>query len=300
MKSEKDPIKLLMELGLINSIPNSDKNFGIPESDYDYHIVSSTMSLRREVCITQEFLIELLEEAKKQLGFEYDFDFMNYGDTELVYIVTTDKEKYTALVNQPITPIGVVKLEYENLCKLSKENPHVVIKPILYHGNEEREGYLTPYIKQARCIGSNFNGYGDHRPDPFYHFEVFDPETEKMVLTMMVANLIRLYNEEEHLAIAECRLGGGDFVMEREYDEIPHTLENTEKHMKLLSARKLINIDLKDYIALLRKELTKYTYYRIIEDRNDSIIVNQKNRMPIDPHIIEEGIKVGLALRQHK
>ena len=57
--------------------------------------------------------------------------------------------------------------------------------------------------------------------------------------------------------------------------------------MKLIAARKLI-----------RKELSKRTYYRTLEERDNSILVNIKNRVPMSNDAIEEGIKLGLSLRK--
>ena len=42
---------------------------------------------------------------------ENEIEFINYGDTELVYVVTTPKSRNTILVGQPITPLGTVKVE---------------------------------------------------------------------------------------------------------------------------------------------------------------------------------------------
>jgi len=68
--------------------------------------------------------------------------------------------------------------------------------------------------------------------------------------------------------------------------------------MKLIAARKLINIELKDYIELLRRELSKRTYYRTLSERDNSILVNVKNRVPMSTEAIEDGIILGLSLRK--
>ena len=68
--------------------------------------------------------------------------------------------------------------------------------------------------------------------------------------------------------------------------------------MKLIAARKLINIKLKDYIDILRQELSKRTYYRSLQERDPSILINIKNRVPMSNEAIEDGIKLGLSLRK--
>lgn len=279
-----------------SSIPK--EQLGIPDTDYLYHITNPNTKVSVEVSKTSEFLNSLHQEIPSIITPSTNIEFINYGDTELVYVATNEQGRYTILVGQPITQLGVVKLEYDNLRHLAKKNPCLVVTPISYISNNSREAYITPYIHQARCIASYNQNYGAYIPEPYYRFEAYTKEDEHLITKVIIANLIRLYDEDEHLAIADCKIGGGDFIMEKEFDTIEHNEENALKHMKLIAARKLINIELKEYIKLLKEEFSKRTYYKSLQDRNPSILINIKNRVPMSNQAITEGIDLGLQLRK--
>lgn len=271
---------------------NIKEQLGIPDSDYSYHILNGNQSRKEEVSITRSFLSDISKEISSTI------EFINYGDTELVYVIKRPNSTETLLVGQPSTRIGTVKLEHDNLRLLSTKHPSIIVTPTRYISNGKREAYITPYIKQARCIATYNDTYGAYIPEPYYRYEPYSESDQYLVSKIIVANLIRLYDYDNKLALAECKIGGGDFILEKEYDTEPHTEENTLNRMKLIAARKLIKIELKDYIELLRKELSKRTYYRTPEERNNSILVNIKNRVPMSNDAIEEGIKLGLSLRK--
>ena len=293
-----------MEVTIVNPTGEWEKEttikeqLGIPENDFNYHIIPGTLSRRAEVCLTQELLVNLPTMLPNVVPIENEIEFINYGDTELVYVVTTQKSRNTILVGQPITPLGTVKVEYENLLHLAKKHPSIVISPLGYATNGKRECYITPYIHQARCIATYANNYGAYIPEPYYRFEPYQEEDEYLITKTIIANLVRLYDEDEKLALAECKIGGGDFIMEKEFDTIPHTEENALKHMKLIAARKLINIELKEYIKLLKHEFQRRTYYRTLYEKDPSIIINLKNRVSMTTEAINDGINLGLTLRK--
>ena len=114
----------------------------------------------------------------------------------------------------------------------------------------------------------------------------------------MVANIVSLYDEKENLGLACCKIGGGDFILEKEYDLETHTIESTLKRMHLIAARKRIKIEFKEYLELLRSELAKKTYYQNLEEKDPNIIINQKNRIPMTREAIEDGISLGLKLKR--
>lgn len=269
------------------------EQLGIPDSDYSYHILNSNQSRQEEVSITRSFLQDISTSIPSST-----IEFINYGDTELVYVIKKPDTIDTLLVGQPSTPLGTVKLEYDNLRHLSTKNPSIIVTPTTYISNGKREAYITPYIKQARRIATYDDTYGAYIPEPYYRYEPYKEQDEYLVSMAIVANLIRLYDYDKKLALAECKIGGGDFIIEKEYDTEPHTEETILRRMKLIAARKLINIELKDYIELLRKELSKRTYYRSLSERDNSILVNIKNRVPMSKEAIEDGIKLGLSLRK--
>ena len=57
-------------------------------------------------------------------------------------------------------------------------------------------------------------------------------------------------------------------------------------------------MNFEDYIKTLRNEFSKRTYYRIENDRDKSILVNHKCRVPMTEEEIAEGIELGIKLRE--
>lgn len=275
---------------------NAYNSIGISDSGNHYHKLNDDQKHIEEITKTQLFLEEIL---KNLLLKNCEFEFINYGDTELVYVIKKDNQIInTLLVGQPSLKFGIVKKEYDNLIKLAKINSKLVVAPINYYTNSQREAYQTPYFYQARCIATKLDGYGVYIPEPFYRFEYFNEDDEYLITKAMIANIISLYNDKEKLALAACKIGGGDFILEKEYDKESHTIENTLKRMHLIAARELITIDLKDYLKLIRDEFAQITYYPDENLRNPNILINYKNRCAIKEAAIEDGIVLGLKLRK--
>ncbi len=182
--------------------------------------------------------------------------------------------------------------------KLAKANPNLVICPTNYFSNADREAYITPYVYQARCVASTGLGYGSYVPNPSYGFIAYSDEDTYTICKSIIANLILLYNQDENLGLGSCKIGGGDFILEKEYDKEPHTLENTLKRMHLIAARELISLNLNTYISFLKNEFNKVTYYNKLSERDPSILINHKNRFPMPREAIEDGIQLGLKLRK--
>ena len=136
-------------------------------------------------------------------------------------------------------------------------------------------------------------------PEPEYHFEIFDDNVRSIVNKVMIANIVKLYNENENLGICDVRFTGGDFILEKEWSYEDITIDNTIKRMKLVAARNLKQIPFDKYISLLKKELTLVSYYRDKKDRNDNILISQKQRLPMYKDEIDEGISLGLKLRKN-
>ena len=278
----------------------SIENLGIQENDYRFIQVNEDQDKENEAI----FINNLICDFKRDNNFEplkgkdFKVKFINYGDTELVYVIKSEDGKYyTMLIGQPKNELGTVKEEYDNLTKLSKTNDFVM-NPEYYYTNGEKELFITPYIYQARCIAGKNSKYGMYVPEPDYRFVPFTEDEEYMINKCMVANLVRAH--ENNKGIIETRLGGGDFILKKEYSAFPQTTETVLKNMKLTSVRKLMDIELKDYLKLLRKELTKITYYNNLQSRDDSIIINQKNRVSMSSDSIEDGISLGLELKNNK
>ena len=76
-----------------------------------------------------------------------------------------------------------------------------------------------------------------------------------------------------------------------ENDEINE--ENIIKRLIMISARKLITIELNEYIEKMKIELKNG-----IKDGEEKIIIGKNLRCPFSEEEIEEGIKLGLKLRE--
>lgn len=275
------------------------EKLGIPDNGYFYHHISDNQERSIEFEKTQEFLKWVITENPSEFDDNASIKFINYGDTELVYVIDESGYKQTLLMGQPNTEFGTIKIEYENLQKLYQQNPSLVVAPTIYLSHENREAYITPYFYQARCIASQDIGWGAYIPEPDYYFLKYSKEDEYTICTAMIASLVSLYNDKEKLGLASCKIGGGDFILEKEWDSKPHTIENTLNRMHLIAARKLISIEIEDYIDLLRQEFSRSTYYRNLLEKDPSILINQKNREPMMQEAIEDGIALGLKLRKN-
>lgn len=172
-------------------------------------------------------------------GDNKKIQFINYGETQLVYVLTVGERKYTLLVGQPTTKFGEVKKEYENLKIFGKDNRENIVVPIQYITDNKRELYVTPYLYQARCIGVEDKEWGIWLPEPEYHFQEFSPKDKSIINSSMIAMLIKFFDNKNNLGMGACRLGGGDFVLEKRFENEPITYENISKRMKLIAAREL-------------------------------------------------------------
>ena len=107
-----------------------------------------------------------------------------------------------------------------------------------------------------------------------------------------------LYNSDAGFGIGSCKIGGGDFILQKGYEDDVRTPQNIIKKMKLTAARNFLKVSLEHYIELIRKEFVQKTYYNFIEERDPSILINWKFRVPMNTEEIEAGIQLGLKLRQ--
>ncbi len=277
-------------------------SFGIPSSGFEYQNINNNQDKMNEHLITQKFLKTFFDKdihnvAPNLVTHNMNLEFINYGDTQLVYVLTTQNGYYTVLVGQPATPFKQVEEEFNNLLMLSEKFPNLVVKPIYYYTNGIREMYISPYIMQARCVAIQEIGWGVYIPEPYYRFEKFSSIEQDFVNTSIIANLVRLYDAENQRGLASCKIGGGDFILEKEWSFNNKSIENTLKYMKLIAARQMINISFQSYIDKLKIEFKLNTYYRNSEDRDTSVLINHKSRVEMTDSEIEKGIKLGLKLR---
>ena len=234
---------------------------------------------------------------KELQGKEIDCQFINYGDVQVVFVVTIDEKKqYALLVNQPKTPAGQGLEEYNNLINLNKSNPDIVIKPINYYvnpDNPQQELYITPYYFQARCVGVNTNAWGIWIPEPNYYFRDFNQIEKKIINKCMIALVIKLYDEKNKKGISRWRFDGGDFMLLKGFENGEINEDNIIKNLIMISARKLITIELKDYIEKMKIELRNG-----LKDNEEKLIIGKNLRCPFSEEEIEEGIKFGMKLRE--
>ena len=230
-----------------------------------------------------------IEELK---GNKKNIKFINYGKTQLVYVMTIDNSRqYTLLINQPATEYGLGKAEFNNLNRLNQLDSDAVIKPIGYFENNGKELYITPYYRQARCVGIETKDWGVWVPEPNYHFRKFTEEEKHAVNSVIVAMLVKLYDEENNQGLSKCRLDGGDFMLLKGYEHNDMSFENIMNSIKLIAARKLIPISLDDYIERIRIELSG-------QDCNVMLVLGGKLKQPFTIEEIEDGIEKGLELRK--
>lgn len=109
----------------------------------------------------------------------------------------------------------------------------------------------------------------------------------------MVALLVKLYDDKGKKGLSRVRLDGGDFMLEKGFEDMDINFENILKKMKLIAARELETMEFDEYISRIRQELSGK-----ITDSQELKIIGKKLRSPIELDEIEDGIKKGLDLRE--
>lgn len=245
-----------------------------------------------------KFLDKYVEDYSKTSGIPkemLELEFINYGKTELVYVLTEKhtKKRTTLLVKQPAVPYGKVKEEYNNLIELSKEHENIVT-PTSYYTRGDQELYTTPYMHQARCVAS-YNTWGMYVPEPIYRFENFSEEQEHIVNQCMIAKLVSMYNTKTQEGLGMCKLGGGDFMLPKGWEEMTPTIDNTLSNLYFIAAREKIHCSLEEYKDLLLKEFSTVTI-----TKGENVKVNHRGRVAMKKEDIIAGINLGLHMLQRK
>lgn len=226
--------------------------------------------------------------------------FMNYGNMQLVYLATiADRKKVAALVNQPHTPLGEVRTEFDNLERLVEIDPSFVVEPLAYFAMSDRghELYASEYIDNAMCIAVN-GRHGIYDPLPDYHFERFPPEISHAVNAAMVALIVNYYDHKRGRGLAKTQVSGDDFILTREFQK--NDPSTVQPNMRIIAARDFIEVPLEEYLDILRQE------FLIGTNRDDPIVlsgqvrVNTRSKLPMTAQQIEEGIGLGLKLREQR
>ncbi len=294
---------------------NRYNNFGLPGNEKAHINCTEQALLSVEFKIYKSMTKSVAEwfyNKHVRNGNLPEVKFINYGDTELVYLLTYGDKRYTMLFGQPIVKEGGIIREYELLKKYYYQDKSTVVAPIEYYRVSQsyfnkrkdwfktfnKEVYITPYFMQARCIASQEDGFGIYVPEPKYHFEKFSEKECEIVCACMIAKLISLYDEGSKCGISACKLGDGDFMLDKEWNRQNISKDDTLKHMRLNAARDEINCSLEEYIALLSKEFPMRTYYTDEENRDRSILINHKAQIGMSESAIKKGIEWGMELRR--
>ena len=239
----------------------------------------------------KKFLRMYIEHYAEKRGISSEginLSFINYGKTQLVYVLTQPNgEKYTVLTKQPAVEFGKILQEAQNLIELQKVDKNVVA-PIDYYKFGDQELYLTPYVDRARCIASDMV-WGMYVPDPYYRFVGFTQEQERVVNSCMIAKLVSLYDFNKEEGIASCKLGGGDFMLPRGWENTTPTTQDTLNKMYLIAAREKVNCSFDEYLNIIRDEFSRST----IKEKQENLILNHRGRVPMQMQDIENGIALG-------
>lgn len=281
------------------TIPLSKEPIGIDNYGEWYIRHLPEQNPKEEFDKVNKFVKEIIynNSIKEIQGKRKTCRFFNYGDTQLVFLMTIEEKiQYALLINQPKTPAGQGLEEYNNLINLNKNHSDIVIKPIKYYvnpNNPQQELYITPYYFQSRCVGVETTKWGVWIPEPEYYFRDFNKLERKIINKCMIALVVKLYDEKNKKGISRWRFDGGDFMLLKGFEEDEINEENIIKKLILISARKLISIELNEYIEKMRVELKNG-----IKDGEEKVIIGKNLRCPFSEEEIEEGIQFGLKLRQ--
>lgn len=270
---------------------NKKDSLGIPNYGEWYIETKPNQNAREEMIKIHEFIKDVLASNKvaEFQGENKRLQFINYGRTQLVYVLTINENRqYTLLVTQPAANKGIGKKEFSNLNTLSQKS-NLVIKPLYYFQDEKRELYVTPYFYQSRCIGIETRDWGMWVPEPTYHFRKYSTQEKNTINSAMVSALVTLYDAERKVGLSECRLDGGDFMLEKGFESENLDIENILKSMKIIAARNLVEMPLENYISQMRREL--------LGKEEENIILGKILKCPMTEKEVDEGIQYGLELR---
>jgi len=285
---EKRPIKWFLD--------KETNNIGIGSINPAHIEVNEIQDRNDEYKKIKKFLRKYLDRYSQINGVpieDLNVEFINYGKTELVYVLSEKSgKKVTLLVKQPGVQLGKVNQEAQNLLALKKRDSNVVA-PIDYFQLGDQELYTTPYINQARCIAS-YGSWGMYIPEPYYRFEPFTANQKRIVNSCMIAKLVSLYDFEKQEGISSCKLGGGDFMLPKGWEKEKPTIENTLNNLYLIAAREKVKCSFDEYISIIKNEFSRAT----INENQKDLIMNLRGRVPMQISEIEYGILLGQAIIQ--
>ncbi len=187
--------------------------------------------------------------------------------------------------------MGTVEKETQNLTELKKRDEHVV-DPIEYYQIGDQELHTTPYLYQARCIAGYGGYWGMYIPEPLYKFECFQDGIDDMICICMIAKLVNLYDHKNQMGIGKYRLSGGDFILPKDWDAKEIIIDSLLDNLYLIAAREMITCSFEEYLAILRREFTRYT----IDEEKETTLINVRGRAIMSSENIEKGIRLGIEI----
>lgn len=240
-----------------------------------------------------------------------DVKFVFCDDWQLVFHVDYGEKQYSLVMAQPDVPLGEMKTASDNLTKYAKVRKESVLVPLQFYNvispyyDEKKEightfwkeMYFLPSLEFANCIISQKEGFGMFVPEIYSAFEAFSEEESEVVCACMIAKLVSLYDDKTQSGIAACRLGGGDFVLDKAWDRNALSTENTLKCMRLVAARKEVKCSYEEYLSLIRHEFGQKTFAKSEMEKDKSILLNHQAKCGVTSSAIEQGIKLGEELR---
>ncbi len=207
-------------------------------------------------------------------------------------------------MGSPHLKFGTTKKEAD-LLKHFNNIENSIIAPIMYYKLEnklfKRELFVAPYIYQARAISNFKDKFGIFIPEPEYRFEETTAEQTQAIKTCIIAKLVASFDDKNNLGLSDVQVISGDFIMEKGWETLSPTLQNTFDKMKIISARDTIHCTFNEYLELIKKEFTKLTScYECNFLANHDYIINTCSEIPFTPQEIENGIKLGMEKRKSK
>ena len=156
---------------LLERLNNNPNNLGIPGNGYEYQNLTSTQDATDEFFRTQSFLKKvflerIIVEAPELVDPNMTLQFINYGDTQQVYVLTANGKQWSVLVTQPGTKHGTGKREFDNLRHLATINSDVIVKPEYYfedkkYSKEELENKLLNELEEELEMLYKISQYAD-------------------------------------------------------------------------------------------------------------------------------------------
>lgn len=168
---------------------DTKEKLGIPSNGLLYQYLKKGQNASREFHKTERFLKNVFErkvikEAPELFDQNMSLQFINYGDTQQVYVLSANDKQWSVLVTQPGADFGIGKKEYDNLRRLAINKPNLIVKPEYYFTNGYKELYIAPYIYQADVLLVKNMDMEFMYPNLFIGLKPFHKILERMLISV--------------------------------------------------------------------------------------------------------------------